>query len=129
MTTGEASLSIRSARPGDAAGVTRIYNHYIGHSVATFEIRPVSEPIVARRMAGILERFPWLVAVADERLLGYAYATAWKPREAYAHTVETTIYLDHELCGRGLGERLYRRLLTELEAMNVHAALGGIALP
>lgn len=73
--------------------------------------------------------FPWLVAVLEGRVVGYAYATKWRARPAYRHLVETTIYLDQEVFGHGVGENLYRRLLDELRAGGLHTAIAGIAQP
>lgn len=123
------TVEIRAASPADAAAVVAIYNHYVAESIATFEIKAVSTPVMGRRIEAVTRTHPWLVAVGDRRLLGYAYATRWKERAAYARSAEATIYLAPDQCGAGLGRRLYGRLLERLWAAGVHTVLAGIALP
>ena len=122
---------IRSATPADHDGITAIYNHYVGTSNVTFDITPFSKA----------ERAPWFgqfgtagshrlfVAVRDEAVLGWASSTRLRPKPAYDRSVETTVYLDPDATGCGLGRLLYDRLLGELEAAGVHRAYAVIALP
>ncbi len=126
----DAGVSIRIARPGDAEAVAAIYNHYVAASTATFELAGVDAQAMAARMAEVASHgLPWLVAEADAVIVGYAYAGRWRTREGYRHSVETSIYLTPAATGRGSGSALYRKLLDMLPACNVHAAIGGIALP
>jgi phosphinothricin acetyltransferase len=69
--------------------------------------------------------------VAEEagRVVGYAYATRWRARAAYRYSSEITVYLAHDVGGRGIGTLLYGRLFPLLEARGLHAIMGGIALP
>ena len=120
---------IRPAAPNDAADIAAIYNHYIERSVVTFEETPVDAAEMAARIDKAGSRYPWLVAEADKRVIGYAYGTEWKPRSAYRNTVETSVYLSPAHQGQGVGEELYSRLIEQLRADGFHCALGGIALP
>ena len=123
-------FGIRVARPGDAGGVAAIYNHYVATSTATFELAEVDAPAMAARMAEVASHgLPWLVAEHDGAIAGYAYAGRWRPREGYRHSVETSIYLAPDATGRGRGAALYARLLEILRALDVHAVIGGVALP
>lgn len=127
---GPAESRMREASAEDASAIALIYNHYVSHSVATFEIEPVHPSVMADRVnqcrnAGL----PWLLAERAGEVLGYAYAVQWKPRHAYRHSCETTIYLHPEHTGRGLGVRLYSSLLGRLRAAGCHTAIGGVALP
>jgi phosphinothricin acetyltransferase len=122
--------SIRLACPGDADAVASIYNHYVATSTATFELSPVDADAMAARMAEVASHgLPWLVAERDGVAAGYAYAGRWRTREGYRHSVETSIYLSPDATGRGLGAALYARLLDRLRALDVHAVIGGVALP
>lgn len=125
-----AGTVVRAATAADAAGMARIYNHYISNSVATFEETPLSAAEMAARLAEVdgLE-LPWLVAEDPAGVRGYAYAGRWKNRCAYRHSVEVTVYLDPAALGRGLGTQLYAALFTALRQSEVHFAIGGIALP
>lgn len=121
---------VREAVEADAAALARIYNHFIAHTVVTFEEQPIDASEMARRLADVrAASLPWLVVEHRGCLAGYAYATRWRPRAAYRHAVETTVYLAPELTGRGLGTLVYSRLLAALGEREVHAIIGGIALP
>ena len=120
---------IRSATPADADAICAIYNHYIQHTTATFEEVAVQPEEMRQRIAEVQALFPWLVAEDEGRLVGYAYASRWRARSAYRYSVEATVYLDHELVGRGWGSRLYQELFAQLEAAGIHAVMGGITLP
>jgi phosphinothricin acetyltransferase len=119
---------IRVCTAADAASIAEIYNHYVRETVVTFEETPVGADEMARRIADVGARFPWLVW-DDGGVVGYAYASAWKTRSAYRFAVETTIYLATGHEGRGIGSKLYRALLAELKPRGFHTVIGGIALP
>ena len=72
---------------------------------------------------------PWLVAVIDEAVVGYAYATKWKERSAYRFSVESTIYLANGTEGKGVGSVLYQALFNKLKLKGINNVIGGIALP
>ena len=120
---------LRSSTPSDAPRICEIYNHYVRDTVVTFEESPVPEREMSERIAGVTSHLPWLVWEQDSTIVGYAHATPWKTRSAYRFSVESTIYLDPKLVGRGIGTTLYRALIDELRERNVHCAVGGIALP
>lgn len=122
---------IRPVTHSDAARLAEIYNHYIANSTATFETDAVTSLQMENRIKGIQKNLlPWLVTEnANGIILGYAYASKWKERNAYKHSVEITVYLDHNVPSQGLGSQLYTALFNELKALGVHAAIGGISLP
>lgn len=92
------NLRVRQAESIDAASIARIYNYYVQNTVVTFEEEAVSTGVMARRMAEVgAVPLPWLVAELDNAVVGYAYASRWKVRSAYRHSVETTVYLEHGL--------------------------------
>lgn len=123
-------VTIRASDPSDAAGIAAIYNHYITGTVVTFEEEPLPPAEIAHRMAGVRSAsFPWLVAEQGGRVVGYAYATPWRPRAGYRFSAEITVYLAPDCGGRGIGSRLYAELFPLLEARGIHAVMGGIALP
>ena len=122
---------IRPANDKDAAALARIYNHYIVNSRATFEVDEVTDAEMARRIGAVAgQALPWLIAEDDAgSVLGYAYATRWKERAAYRHSVESTVYVDYTAQGRGWGAQLYAALFEALAALPIHAVMGGITLP
>jgi L-amino acid N-acyltransferase YncA len=121
---------IRSATRADAEAIARIYNHYVLNTTMTFEEEAVSPEEMACRIAEALSSsLPWVVLEQEGQLTGYAYATPWKSRSAYRFSVESSIYLAPEVCGHGLGTKLYQVLLPQLKEHGFHAVIGGIALP
>jgi L-amino acid N-acyltransferase YncA len=121
---------IRPACASDADTIARIYNHYVANTIVTFEEEAVSPGQISDRINETrVEGLPWLVAEDDGAVVGYAYASKWKGRCAYRHSVEVTVYLSHLATSRGWGSSLYTALFSELEALGVHVAIGGIALP
>jgi phosphinothricin acetyltransferase len=121
---------IRTVDTGDADAIARIYNHYIANTVVTFEETPVTESQMQERISESLsEKLPWLVALSQGEVIGYAYASKWKGRCAYRFAVEVTVYLDPAALGGGWGSQLYERLFSELKQRRYHVAMGGIALP
>jgi phosphinothricin acetyltransferase len=122
-------MTIRACLASDAASICDIYNHYVRETVITFEEEPVSEREMSERIRDVSARWKWLVAEDNGLVQGYAYASAWKTRAAYRHSVESTVYVAAEHVGRGVGTQLYRQLLAALRQQNVHYVTGGIALP
>ncbi|TXF97440.1 arsinothricin resistance N-acetyltransferase ArsN1 family B [Massilia arenae] len=121
---------IRPASSLDAARFCAIYNHYVATTTISFEEAPVPEADMAGRIADVTDGgLPWLVLEIDDVVAGYAYATKWRARPAYRHAVESSVYLDPELAGRGHGQRIYARLLDELRSRGLHTVIGGIAQP
>jgi phosphinothricin acetyltransferase len=121
---------IRPAHAADAAAITAIYNHYVLNTIVTFEEEAVSARDMAQRLGEIsAASLPWLVWDEAGKVLGYTYASRWKARGAYRHAVESTVYLDKNATGRGLGTKLYGALLAALRERKLHAVIGGVALP
>ena len=123
---------IRSARAVDLADLVMIYNHYVTTSHVTFDTEPFA--VEARRawFESFSESGPHrlLVAEVDSRLAGYATSKEFRAKTAYRTSVETTIYLDPDNTGRGIGHALYAALIALMEAdPGVHRAYAGIALP
>ena len=122
--------TIRAATPEDAASVAAIYNHYVAHTVVTFDEEPISAAEFTRRIESTQSAaFPWLVAEEAGRVMGYAYAAPWKARSAYRFSAEVTVYLAPEAAGRGIGSGLYAQIFPVLKDRGIHAVMGGIALP
>ncbi|MBI3567993.1 MAG: N-acetyltransferase [Gemmatimonadetes bacterium] len=121
---------IRSATVADADAIARIYNHYVTDTIVTFEETPLPADEMARRIGLTLGgSWPWFVLEDDGRVQGYAYASPWKSRIGYRFTLESTVYLDPASTGRGFGSELYTALFADIATREVHAVVGGIALP
>lgn len=123
------AMPIRSCAPRDTPAICGIYNHYIAHTVVTFEEQPVSVTEMQKRINTHTELFPWLVYEDNEKVLGYAYASKWKDRSAYKYTAEVTVYLHPQHCGQGIGSELYKVLIEQLAKNGIHVLLACIAVP
>jgi L-amino acid N-acyltransferase YncA len=111
-----ADLDLRNCLEGDMPAVTTIYGHHVRYGTASFETDPPSLDQMCRRRYHIVTKgLPYLVAVSDGRVLGYAYAGPYRSRPAYRDTVENSIYIDTEFTGRGIGKRLLPALVAECE--------------
>jgi L-amino acid N-acyltransferase YncA len=99
------------------------------NSCVSFEEFEVSIDEMCGRIEATNSKFPWLVFEKDNEILGYAYATIWKPRSDYKSTVESTVYLKKEVIKNSIGSLLYAALISQLTDLGFHAVIGGISLP
>lgn len=120
---------MRAVMVSDAAALCAIYNPYVRDTIITFEYEAVSEAAMAARIREYTQRYPWLVAEVEGKVVAYAYATRWRTRAAYDQTLESTIYVDKAYTGRGIAGVLYPALLRALKSRETHAVVGCIALP
>ena len=100
-----------------------------GRTSRTRRSRSSSCPPTADEMAGADreddERTPWLVVEVDGAVRGYAYGTRHRDRAAYDWTVETTVYVDRDFAGRGIGRAAMTALLDGPAAPGVPSRRGG----
>jgi L-amino acid N-acyltransferase YncA len=109
-------FQIRPSTDDDLTVITRIYSHHVLHSAATFELDPPPQDEMAKRRSAILVLgLPYLVAEYQQSVVGYAYASSYRPRPAYRFTVEDSIYIDPGHVGRGCGRALLAALLEHCE--------------
>ena len=113
-------LIIRPSTDADLPAITAIYAHHVLTGTGTFEVDPPSLDDMRARRADVLSKgLPWLVAVDDGNVIGYAYCNWFKPRPAYRFSAEDSIYLSPEAAGKGVG----RTLLAELMAQSQRAGV------
>jgi phosphinothricin acetyltransferase len=120
---------IRRAEPCDAQIISEIYNWYILNTTVTFETEAIDQLETRRRILEKLTTHDWLVAEVSGRIVGYAYYGVFRPRPAYAHTVESTIYLSEGSVRKGLGTLLYSTLIHSAAEKGFRELIGAIALP
>lgn len=100
------------------SSILSIYNHYVTHTIVTFDITPRPLSYISETHQSVLaQSLPYLVAIDKNdttKVLGYAYATQSRPRAAWAATVEFTIYLSPDATGQGVGKCLLDALLRKL---------------
>ncbi|MDT0379425.1 GNAT family N-acetyltransferase [Streptomyces sp. DSM 42041] len=141
MTQGS-DILVRAADLSDLEALTDLYNHYVRETAITFDTAPFSPEqrrswllshrkdgphrlLVARQRDGHAPDRP----AAPGRLLGYAHSSPFKPKAAYATSVECSVYVAPDAGGRGLGTLLYRHLFEVLEGEDLHRAYAGITVP
>lgn len=122
------SPAVRAATGEDLAAVADIYGHYVARSTATFELTAPDTAAWGDRLAGLqVAGWPFLVAEHDGRVVGYAYVGPWRPRPAYAATVEDTIYLDPAATGKGVGALLLAELLEQARRSGAREVIAVVA--
>lgn len=122
-------IEIREARPEDAAAIQAIYAPVVTGTAISFEEVPPTIDEMRERIATTLPTYPYLVAVRDQRVVGYAYASQHRARAAYRWAVDVTVYVAQGERRTGVGRSLYNRLLPLLSRQGFNAAYAGIALP
>jgi L-amino acid N-acyltransferase YncA len=138
MAAPQPAMVVRAATEADMAAVRDIYAHYVLHSLATFEETPPTlEDMLARRRASVDLGLPYLVAEAKTKILGFAYAAAYRPRPAYRFAIEDSVYVADGVGGQGIGSALLGELIARCETgpwrqmvaiVGDSANLGSIAL-
>jgi phosphinothricin acetyltransferase len=112
-----AAIIIRDAQEADMAAIQAIYAHHVLHGLASFEETPPSvEEMVGRRAAVLALGLPYILAESEGRIVGYGYASTYRPRPAYRCTVEDSVYVMDGLRGRGIGSALLGSLIARCEA-------------
>ncbi|WP_420387224.1 GNAT family N-acetyltransferase [Roseivirga sp.] len=125
----EALFDIRLVRLSDAAQILEIYGPIVINTAISFEIEVPSEEEFQERIRAYSATAPWLVAELNNRIIGYAYATAHRSRQAYQWNQEVTVYVHQEYRRFGVAKKLYLLLLNMLRSMNYEKAIAVITLP
>ena len=112
-------MEIRVAAPEDASELVKVYAPYVTDTAVTFEYEIPGIEEMKRRVRETLKRYPYLVVEEAGNILGYAYASPFKARAAYMWSVETSVYLRHDMRSRGIGSVLYGELERQLRRQNV----------
>ncbi len=98
------------------AAVAEIYGYHVLNGLASFELLAPSADEIAKRRADVVgKNFPYLTAEADGRVVGYAYASLYRARPAYRHTLENSVYVHKDYLGRGIGKLLLGALIDGCE--------------
>ncbi|MDF2510495.1 MAG: sortase-like acyltransferase [Herbinix sp.] len=120
---------IRLATGEDAAAILSIYEPYILNSAITFETETISIEDFKRRMAKVQGQFPWLVYEEEGRVVGYAYASSYRERAAFAWDCECSVYIAKEAHRKGIATKLYLELLDRLKAQGYYNVYAFITYP
>ena len=120
---------IRPAAAADSAAIAAIYDHHVRHGTASFDSEGPNAAQWAAKIADVqLRGWPFLVTEQDGTVAGYAYATQFRDRPAYARTCENSIYIAPTAIGQGLGAALLAELIEQARTSGFHqmiAVIGG----
>jgi L-amino acid N-acyltransferase YncA len=118
---------VRPSTPGDIPDITAIYARFVETSTATFEIvAPDQSEMRKRRQSVLNQGLPYLVAELEGYVVGFCYASQFRPREGYRYTVEDSIYVRADCIGHGVGKALLSKLISECQARNCHSMVACI---
>lgn len=119
-------ITVRFARPEDAAELLGIYEPYVLNTAITFEYEVPSTEEFMNRIINTQKKYPYLVAEQGSKIIGYTYAGSFHARAAYARAVEISIYVKKDMHNNGVGRLLYEKLelaLSEMHIINVYACI------
>lgn len=122
-------IKICIAKCEDAKRLLEIYTPYVLNTAITFEYVVPSIEEFKLRINNILNRYPYLVAKVDDKIVGYAYTSSFKNRAAYDWAVETSIYIDSVYRNLGIGRILYNELEKISKKQSVLNMNACIAIP
>lgn len=112
-----AQVAVRDAVDSDLPEIAVLYAHHVLNGMASFEIAPPdAAEIGLRRQSTLALGMPYLVAELEGSLVGFAYASAFRPRAAYRYTVEDSVYVAAGMSGRGIGSALLAALIERCES-------------
>jgi len=120
---------VRPAKIEDAAACAAIYAPFVTDGAVSFETEAPGADEMAARIARYGASHAWLVAEAQDAVIGYAYASPHRDRAAYASSCDVAVYVDPAFARQGVGRALYGVLLPAMKERGLHAAFAGIALP
>ena len=123
----ENGMTVRDARPEDAAKLLAVYAPYVLDTAVSFEYKVPSVSEFADRIRKTQERYPYLVCEKQGAVIGYAYAGTYSTREAYAWTATVSIYIDRDSRRQGAGSLLYEALEDRLRRQGIVNLLAGVA--
>ena len=118
---------VRTAAPADMRDVTAIYGGFVARSTATFESVAPDETEMLKRRRAVLDRgLPYLVAELEGYIVGFCYASQFRPRDGYRFTVEDSIYVRPDCIGHRVGTTLLSQLILECQMRGCHSMVACI---
>jgi L-amino acid N-acyltransferase YncA len=120
-------IQIRKAETSDVDAITEIYNEAILTTTATFDTEPQSTAERLKWFQDHGEQYPILVAVMDEKVIGWVSLSRWSERHGYDGTVETSFYVKAECRGRGIGRKLKQGIVDEARRLKYHTIIARVA--
>ena len=121
------TVSIREVRSSDAERLAEIYSYYVRNTAVSFEYEAPSAAEFEKRIQKVKEKYPYLVCTKNGKVIGYAYASAYSDRSAYAWTATSSIYVDKNYRRQCVGTLLYGELEKRLCEQGIVNLLAGAA--
>ncbi|MBO5214553.1 MAG: N-acetyltransferase [Clostridia bacterium] len=122
-------ITYRVASPSDFEEILDIYRPYVESTTVTFEVRVPTPEEFRCRVERTLEKYPYLVAEGDGKILGYAYASPYRSREGFHWTPELSVYVRRGYHGNGIGSHLYAALLDLLRLQGYQNVCSVLSYP
>lgn len=122
-------MKIEKVCVADATELLNIYAPYVKDTAISFEYDVPSIEEFESRIQNISQKYPYIKAVENGEIVGYAYAGPFKMRKAYDYSVETTIYVRKDCKKMGIGRALYDSLesaLCSMGILNMNACIADI---
>lgn len=113
----------------DTQALLDIYNYYVLNTTVTFDIEALSFKIFKDKLIHINSEYPCIVYEENNKILGYAYGSRFRPKPAYNYVAESTVYVRHDVHGKQIGTKLYAELLRLLKKTDLHTVLGVLTIP
>ena len=104
---------IKRIEPENSPQIVDIYNYFIVNTHYTFETLPITTKEMEQRIGDVCSKYFGFIYEKNRIIQGFAYVCAWRDREAYKYSLESTIYVKHDAHQRGIGTQLYKALLQE----------------
>jgi L-amino acid N-acyltransferase YncA len=123
------NLTIRFITLADAEAVRSIYLPYVRNTSITFEIKEPTSEEFTHKVETITAQYPWIVYEENGEILGYAYGSRHRAKEAYDWSPESTIYVKEGAHGKGIGKKLYKALFAFLKAQGYVNVFAGVTQP
>ncbi len=126
-------MNVRPAVETDLPALTEIYNHYVLHTSITFDTQPFSpearRPWFIEHTTGGARIRLFVAAGPEDRAIGYATTSRFRPKAAYDTTVESSIYCAPAHVHSGVGTRLYTALFESIAAEDINRIVAGVTMP
>ena len=116
---------IRSVNLLDIEAIKNLLNYYVKNTNVNSDENPYTSEKIKLKIEDVLKKHEWFIFLDDDsnELLGYAYATTFRPKKAYDKTVETSVYVKNDCVGRGIGFALYQCLFSALKRRGFKTAI------
>jgi L-amino acid N-acyltransferase YncA len=121
------NIDLRPARPADFQAITDIYAYNVLHGTGTFALEPPPESEMRAKWLEVSEMgLPYIVALLDGKIAGYAYASPFRARPGYRYGVEDSLYVGQEFQGKGIGKAMLERLINDCTRRNFYTMIAVI---